>query len=598
MGRRDLKVKIRLEGDGSDADRAIKKTESGFARLTGKIKSSALAQGTAIVAVGIAIRKVVAAVGDWITAANVQEDAIKSLDSALASLGDSAIGISKALQEQAAALQKITKAGDETIIRGQALIANFTKNEEEIKAATVAALDLSAAVGIDLNAAFLLMGKAAAGETSTLTRYGVVLEEGLDKGEKFAATLKLINTQFGGQAAAQTKTYSGLIQQISNAFGDLKETLGAAITKNKELLGVLTNLRDLFTSGKLVEGVVEFAGGIAEAVTNTVNFVKGSAALVQRLDEWGKQQEIVNGINEKANQIDSARSFILTKIYELYSLLPRAVTAYGKATSEAAEAEAESAAIKAEIARRQAEISTALTDSESLLKKWNEAVEDNTVAEKASAEATKAHAKALEEAATAYENAVEAASAFGEVTSVQLANKIVEINTQLIVQKDILGEGTAEYQRYARIGNAQIESLQQRISNLREGLGDLKTETEKVTPAMEELGQSLGSASDESDDLADSMVSVRAKLESAAAAATFTTRAFDDMAKAAGRAAAVNAALASGGTLVNAGPNSGRVRFAGGSRLVRPAGFGSPSGGTFTTVTQPVQTLPNGRIST
>ena len=589
---------LRLEGDASGASKAIKKTESGFARLTSTIKGSALAQVASVAAVVVAIRSAVAAVGDWITAANAQEDAVKSLDSALASLGPSAAGLSKSLQEQAAALQKVSTAGDETIIKGQALIANFTKNEDEIKKATVAALDLSAAVGIDLNAAFLLMGKAAAGETSTLSRYGVILEEGIEKGDKFGAALELINTQFGGQAAAQAKTYSGLMKQISNAFGDLKETLGLAITKNKELLEVMTSLRDVYTTGGLVDGIVSFAGGIAGAVTDTVNFARGAAEAATNLKDWAKEQVVLNAaitVAEAKHQLEYA---ILSKIYDLYSLIPRAMTAYGEAINQQARAEALAAEAKQELIDKQNGVNTALTDSASLADKWAASVAAAAKAEEDAIIAAKDHAAALYDQANAYQDAITKAGAFGEVTSVQLSDQIGKITLDLILQKQALGEGSLEYENYARIGGDAIEVLEKRIKSLQSGMGDLKEETKKATPAVTELAESFTTAETQGEVLAASMLKIKGVLVEVSNAAGFTTTQFDALAASAGRAAAVQAAIAGGGTLVNSGT---RVRVRGGSRLTSSpstiGGWTQISGsGTFSVPNNTVQTLPNGRL--
>lgn len=236
---RDLKVKIRLEGDAKGATKAIKKTESGFKRLGNFLKKNMVAI-TAAVAVGFfALAK---AMGAVVGAAQQQENAVRALDSALIPLGANADRVSAALQAQAAALQKLTGIGDETIIKGQALVASFTKNEEEIKKATAAALDLSAAVGVDLNAAFLLMGKAAAGETTTLTRYGIILEEGIPTSEKFAAALEKVNEQFGGRAAEQAKTYSGAVLGLRSAFSDQLELLGDTVIKNDEFIESIRSL--------------------------------------------------------------------------------------------------------------------------------------------------------------------------------------------------------------------------------------------------------------------------------------------------------------------------------------------------------------------
>lgn len=55
-------------------------------------------------------------------------------------------------------------------------IARFS-NVDTLKGATKAAIGLSAAFGIDLATAMDLIGKAAAGNTSMLGRYGIVLDE-------------------------------------------------------------------------------------------------------------------------------------------------------------------------------------------------------------------------------------------------------------------------------------------------------------------------------------------------------------------------------------------------------------------------------------
>ena len=67
-----------------------------------------------------------------------QEKAEKKLETALGKT-------SKALLNQASALQKVTTFGDEAIIGAQSLIAAFIDDEEQIKKATQATLDLASA---------------------------------------------------------------------------------------------------------------------------------------------------------------------------------------------------------------------------------------------------------------------------------------------------------------------------------------------------------------------------------------------------------------------------------------------------------------------
>ena len=256
MATKKFEIGVTVRGDDRLSPE-IKKAETSFGRFRNSIKANALAIGVSITAVVVAFRGLSRAIGSTITAAQAQEDAVRALDAALIPMGRSAGEASKALQEQAAALQLVTKFGDETIIKGQALLASFTRNTEQIKAATEAALDLSAATGTDLNAAFLLLGKAATGETSALSRYGIVLDEGIPKTERFAAAIEKINIQFGGQAREQVKTFSGAIAQLTNAFGDLQEAVGESITKNEALIGKIKVLKDTITEN--TENAKEFA---------------------------------------------------------------------------------------------------------------------------------------------------------------------------------------------------------------------------------------------------------------------------------------------------------------------------------------------------
>ena len=237
---KEHKVKIRLEGK-DDASDDVKKVQGSLGKLGNFVKTNLAASMISITALFYGFTRALKAV---IGASAEQELAVKKLDAALSPLGDKAGAVSKELQEYAAALQQVTSYGDETIIAGQALIASFTKNTEEIKGATKAALDLAAATGQSLQSAFLLLGRAAAGETSMLSRYGITLDESTPKAEKFAAALVKIGEQFGGQAQAQAETFTGQMSQLSNAFGDLQEAIGDSITQNEKATSSLGSLKD------------------------------------------------------------------------------------------------------------------------------------------------------------------------------------------------------------------------------------------------------------------------------------------------------------------------------------------------------------------
>jgi hypothetical protein len=151
--------------------------------------------------------------------AGEQEAAIKQLTTAT---GTNA----KGLIAQAAALQQVTTYGDEAIIRAQALIAAFVDDEEQIKAATAATLDLAAAKGMDLTAAADLVSKTLGSSTNAMSRYGIEVEGAVGSSERLESMTSSIAEAFSGQAAAAAETMTGRMKQAKNAVGDAGEAFG------------------------------------------------------------------------------------------------------------------------------------------------------------------------------------------------------------------------------------------------------------------------------------------------------------------------------------------------------------------------------------
>lgn len=186
------------------------------------------------VAAGLAVARGLKA---SIDAAKVQEDAVNSLNVALKVTGRFTQQASQDFQEYASSIQRATKFGDEAILQSAALIQQLgNTSQEDLKRATQATVDLASALRIDLNTAALLVGKAAAGEVGTFSRYGLTIQKGANNAETFARALDAINKKFGGTAAQQVNTYSGATQQLSNAFGDVLEQIGFFVT-DSDLVG-------------------------------------------------------------------------------------------------------------------------------------------------------------------------------------------------------------------------------------------------------------------------------------------------------------------------------------------------------------------------
>lgn len=184
---------------------------------------------TNILAVSAALAGVTAFLASSVKEFFKQENAINKLNTALINQGKFTEETSKDLQNFASSLQRVTTVGDETILETQALLTTFGLTGDQLKETTKAALDLSAGLGIDLKASTLLLGKAFAGDITTLSRYGIKLKEGIPPADRFNAVLTQLQERFGGEAQARLETTSGKLENFSNRIGDLKERIGSLL---------------------------------------------------------------------------------------------------------------------------------------------------------------------------------------------------------------------------------------------------------------------------------------------------------------------------------------------------------------------------------
>mgnify|MGYP003132873325 CR=1 FL=1 len=191
-----------------------------------------------------------------VSAAGKQELAEKKLE---ASLGRT----SEALLSQARALQQVSMFGDEAIIEAQALIAAFVDDEEAIKKATQATLDLAAAKGMDLTAAADLVSKTLGSSTNAMSRYGIEVTGAVGSTERLDTLTGNIADKFGGQASAQAQTMTGALEQMKNALGDVAEEIGESLSPL--VIGMAKGIKSLATEEQthidvLKKEKIEFAG--------------------------------------------------------------------------------------------------------------------------------------------------------------------------------------------------------------------------------------------------------------------------------------------------------------------------------------------------
>jgi hypothetical protein len=258
----------------SDVDGAGKKA-SGFAGvLAGVGKAAAIglaAAGTAAVGfVAMSIR----------AAAAAQKVAAQT-EAVLESTGGAAGRTLTQIGKLAGQLSALSGVDDEVVQAGQNVLLTFTRiRGANFDRATRSALNLSVALGTDMNAAAMLVGKALNDPLkgmSALSRAGVQLTDEQrslvqqmvavgDVAGAQAILLAELETQFGGSAEAFGRTFSGALGRVQTIFGNLQESIGGALLP--ALTIVLNRIADFL-------GMLQESTAFTTFVTNLTNFTSG-----------------------------------------------------------------------------------------------------------------------------------------------------------------------------------------------------------------------------------------------------------------------------------------------------------------------------------
>ena len=234
----------------------------------------------------------------------------------------------KELLNYASGLQKVTMFGDEAIIGVQGMLAAFTKDEEQIKLATQATLDLAAAKGMDLKTAGDLVSKTLGSSTNALSRYGIEVTGSANSILRLESLTKNISTLFAGEAVSAADTLGGSIEQMTNAFGDTNEAIGKAFAPTmqklagffKETSEAATEFFLTMTEDPMETTIrhIEEAGGSADKLKKSFLEMKKTelAPGVEGLESLSKIQENINGQNDY-------RVFILGEIGKQQEILKK-----------------------------------------------------------------------------------------------------------------------------------------------------------------------------------------------------------------------------------------------------------------------------------
>lgn len=320
MAETTLQIRVRVRDDGTielldRAERKVERLGHAGGKAAGTL-TSAFAKAAGAIGAAFAAWRVADFVRDSVELANVQEEAFAKVEAVVRATGGAAGFAAEEMARMASALQEVTTYGDEAILGAQSVLATFKEVKGDVfRDATQAILDLSTVMNQDLKSSAVQLGKALNDPiqgVSALQEVGVSFTESqkeqiealVESGRVMEAQrliLAELESEFGGVAKAAASTFGGALKQVSNAWGDLKEAIGAYLTQSPAAVGALKGLTEVLSEwGQEVKAWGSAGLGTIGAWIDGLE-VLGQAFLGLRW-VWNQVQRAYGWFAEKLNQ--------------------------------------------------------------------------------------------------------------------------------------------------------------------------------------------------------------------------------------------------------------------------------------------------------
>lgn len=230
MATSELSILVKVK---DEASQMLGKVSNSLKGMEASFKSLAVIGGAAVGAVTLVASK---AIEDAQEAVRTT----KQLEAVLKSTGNAAGLFKEDILDQANALSKMTNFTDDAIVSGQNLLLTFTQIKGPVfQQATSTILDMSAALGQDLKASAIQLGKALNDPVegvNALRRVGVsfteeqkeVIKKLVETGQTAEAQkviLKELAVEFGGSA----KAVADPLVMLKNRVSEVSEAIGMAL---------------------------------------------------------------------------------------------------------------------------------------------------------------------------------------------------------------------------------------------------------------------------------------------------------------------------------------------------------------------------------
>jgi hypothetical protein len=229
----------KTEEFSSQASKSFSSVGSAFNVMAGNLAANAVGKALGFISDGF---------NRMIDEAADSEKNVNDLNIALGQAGIFSKTTSQSFQDLAQSISDVTTVDDDLILKTTSIIATLTTlNKQGLEEATKRAVDLSAALGIDLSTATEMVTKAINGNTTAFSKRGIVIEKGTNDQDRLNKLMEA-TAQFQDVAQQKTNTYTGAMEQQQNALGNLLAEFGFLVTKNENVISGIQGTTSVFQS--------------------------------------------------------------------------------------------------------------------------------------------------------------------------------------------------------------------------------------------------------------------------------------------------------------------------------------------------------------
>jgi hypothetical protein len=264
-------ISIPITGNSAPLRKALKESQSDLAKFAKSGKVQLAAAGAALT---LFAKKAVSAAAEDQKSKALLAVALRATVGANSELIES---IDKSITSMAFA----TGVADDDLRPAYSQLVRATGDVTTAQKLLTLGLDVSIGSGRDLSSVTMALSRAAMGNFAALKRLGVPISENTIKTKDLKAATQELNALFGGSAAVNASTFSGQMDRLKFALGELSESVGAL------LLPTLTRLADAAADMIKVfgdNGVGGVLDALGKGLKDNANNADGTVSGLGRLE--------------------------------------------------------------------------------------------------------------------------------------------------------------------------------------------------------------------------------------------------------------------------------------------------------------------------